>query len=125
MIQVIKSGITRRVFKIGEPISLRRKHIPVTGANYNYVNSNASIAPIGTVVHVPASLWLRINEVDADGINRSWALGQIQAGYTITIGSQSAIAQGIALQNTGSWSVPVDAWPVLPDGPYVVTVTAP
>ena len=125
MNRLIKSGVTRRVYKLGEPISLRRKHVPVVGANYDYVNSNVSIAPIGTVVHVPASLWLRINEVDADGINRSWALGQIQAGYTITIGSQSAIAHGVALPNTGSWSVPVDAWPDLPDGQYTVTVTSP
>lgn len=60
MNRLIHQDVAHRVFKVGEPISLRKQVTPVPGVQHDYVN--AAIHGAATGEHV-----LSISSLDKDG----------------------------------------------------------
>ena len=122
----INFGNFNQYWQEGNRISLRQKVIPVTGAQYNYINAAIPGAAVGTIYHNAPELTLNISSIDLDGNNHYSFLESLPIGCTITIGTQSAL---MPVKPTyvagGMWSIVVDAWTALPDGTYTVTIALP
>jgi len=90
-------------------------------ATYNYKNTTDQFPLPGYIYHNFPSLNLRISKVDANGIDRS-AIGQLKAGDTITIGSQTGTLANAPTVNSDHFIVSMISWPQLADGTYAATV---
>jgi len=94
----------------------------IVGALYNY-QENAAQPPAGSIYHSSGANNLKINVVDANGINHQSAIQGLKAGDRITIGTQSAYITGTPGITSGVALVPVESWPNYTNGQYTVTVT--
>jgi hypothetical protein len=121
MRQLIKRQTTERVVMVGDFIPLRQKREKdVTLAEYNYKNANA-VPSAGQITS--GGLQIRINEFDANHIFHGEGLDRVTIGNTITIGTQSAVITTAPIETSGYFFFDVDAWPLLADGKYNVSIT--
>lgn len=92
-----------------------------SGALYNY-EENAATPPAGSIYHSTGANSLKINVVDANGVDHTTAIQSLRAGDQITIGTQSAYLTGTPGITTGVALVLVDSWPNYTNGQYAVTI---
>lgn len=93
----------------------------IVGALYNY-QENAAQPPSGAIYHSTGLNALKINVVDANGVNHQSGIQAIRAGDKITIGTQSAYITATPGITSGVALVFVDSWPNYTNGQYSVTV---
>ena len=93
----------------------------IVGALYNY-QENLAQPPAGSIYHSSSANNLKINVVDANGINHQSAIQNLRAGDKITIGTQSSYLTGTPGITSGVALVPVESWPNYTNGQYSVTV---
>lgn len=99
---------------------------PIQGAPFNYLNQPIPGAAAGTIYHNSPELFITISSLDGNGVNHYNLLAMLGTGYTITVNSQTGTLTGPAeYMGGGMWKLPVDAWPAIADGNYIVKVTAP
>jgi len=99
---------------------------PVQGAPYAYINQPIPGAAVGTIYHNSPELFITISSLDGNGVNHYNLLAMLGTGDTITVDSQTGTLTGPAEYMGGAmWKLPVNAWPALIDGNYLVTVTGP
>lgn len=121
IIQLIKRQVTSRVTMIGDFIAGRQKRVDdVTLAQYNFRNVSA-VPALGQITH--SALQLRISEFDHNAVYHGEGLRKVAIGNTVTIGTQSAVITTTPIETSGYFFFDVDAWPLLPDGLYTVSIT--
>ena len=97
---------------------------PVTGALYNYTTTSAQNPPKGSMYVGNGGLNLFFNEVDANDVNHGGDMQLIHVGDKINVSTNTAtIVTAPRLMGPGTWLISVDAWPVLANGQYTVTIT--
>ncbi len=93
----------------------------IVGALYNY-QENAAQPPSGSIYHSSGANSLKVNVVDANGINHQSGIQNLRAGDKITIGTQSSYLTGTPGITSGVALVLVQSWPNYTNGQYSVTV---
>ena len=110
------------------PISFNKIHEPLgpQGAPYAYINQPIPGAAVGTIYHNSPELFITISSLDGNGVNHYNLFNVMTTGVSITVGSQTGTLTGPAEYMGGAmWKLPVDAWPVIVDGNYIVKATIP
>jgi hypothetical protein len=99
---------------------------PIQGAPFNYLNQPIPGAAAGTIYHNSPELFITISSLDGNGINHYNLLAAMTTGDSITVATQTGTLTGPSeYMGGGMWKLPVDAWPAIIDGNYLVTVTGP
>ena len=101
----------------------RPSRLPLSLAPYHYKTSTDQFPPLGWIYVQSGSLNIRANDDDALGINHNDGIATLKAGDQITIGPQTATLVGRPGRNGDVWLLSVNAWPLLADGDYAVTIT--
>ena len=122
MNRLIHQDVAHRVFKVGEPISLRKQVTPLgpQGAPYNVVNTLLGPPLPGQFFIPPSGLTLSIHEIDTDGNNHQATIAAMDAGDHILLDDDDVVLTGAPIYNTGVFSLQVNALPVAVDGQYIV-----
>jgi len=99
---------------------------PIVGAPFAYVNQAIPGAATGTIYHNSPELFITISSLDGNGINHYNLLAALSTGDTITVATQTGVLTGPTEYMGGAmWKIPVDTWPSIINGNYLVTVTGP
>ena len=97
---------------------------PIKTALYHYLTTTSQNPPNGWIYVGSGGLILRVSEVDAAGQNHNDGIDTLKAGDQITIGAQTATLVNSPIQSGPNvWSISVNAWPVMANGDYAVTIT--
>lgn len=101
----------------------RPSKAPTQAALYHYLTTTSKTPPAGWIYVASGSLNIWLNDDDANGINHNDSISTLKAGDQITIGTQTATLIGPPVRNGDVWVLSVNAWPLLADGDYAVTIT--
>lgn len=96
--------------------------VRVGGARYNYANSTNQFPGPGNIAHATGSLFVRMDRVDLDGIDRYNILDQLRVGDSVFVGTTEGVLAGTVSFNGTTAALPMVSWTDPPNGEYLVTV---
>jgi hypothetical protein len=94
----------------------------VGGARYTYTTSTSQSPAPGNMVNAVGSLFVRMNRVDADGVDHRELLDQLRVGDSLVVGTTVGVLAGTVSFNGDVATLPMVSWTGPANGEYIVTV---
>jgi hypothetical protein len=96
--------------------------VRIGGARYNYTTSTNQFPGPGNMTNATGSLFVRMDRVDADGIDHYSILDQLRVGDSVFVGTTEGVLAGTVSFNGTTATLPMVSWTGPTDGEYTVRV---